>query len=90
MSKPDMKKVLEEVAMERRSQDEHWGEQNHNPVEWLAILGEEVGKASQGANKAHHILGPYGSDYNQRLYRQKMINVAAVAVSAIESLDRNA
>ena len=34
------------VALERLNQDKKWGEQNHNPSEWLAILVEEVGELS--------------------------------------------
>jgi len=68
------KNIIIEIINERILQDKKWGKQNHCPFVWLAILGEEVGEA----NKA--IL-----QYND--YRNEMIQVAAVAIAAIESLD---
>jgi NTP pyrophosphatase (non-canonical NTP hydrolase) len=68
--------VLEEVARERSRQDERWGEQNHEPLRWLAILVEEVGEVGKA------ILDRQG-------LRDELVQVAAVAVAAIESLDRN-
>lgn len=35
------------VALERKRQDEKWGEQNHSPAWWLAILVEEIGELAQ-------------------------------------------
>ena len=32
--------TLNEVFAEREKQDEKWGEQDHEPIEWLGILGE--------------------------------------------------
>lgn len=70
-------KVLDEVEDERIRQDRQWGEQNHNPDRWLAILLEECGEAAHAAN-----------EQNQGWYRAELIQVAAVAVAAIECLDR--
>lgn len=42
-----MKEILQAIAAERQKQDEKWGKQNHSPIEWLAILGEEVGEANK-------------------------------------------
>jgi hypothetical protein len=39
--------VLTLVATERAKQDAKWGPQNHNPLFWLAILGEEFGEVSK-------------------------------------------
>lgn len=69
--------VLEDVLHERERQDEKWGEQNHGRYKWLAILAEELGEAAAAALK--------GETEN---YRKEMIQVAAVAVSAVESHDR--
>ena len=44
-----MEEILNEVMQERIRQNEKWGEQNHNPVEWISILLEEVGEASKEA-----------------------------------------
>jgi len=74
--------ALFDVLMERRRQDATWGEQNHVPLEWLSVLGEEVGEACQAANKA------YWGDESQQRYREEMVHVAAVALAAIECMDR--
>ena len=70
--------VFAKVRSERIRQDRKWGEQNHTPMKWLAILGEEIGEA----NKA--IL-----ENSLMRYNDELIQVAAVAVSAVESLARN-
>lgn len=84
--------VLAEIHAERTRQDARWGEQNHPPEIWLMILGEEVGEANQAALE-HHF-----SQFDKRAaergprdlgdYRTELVQVAAVAVSMIESLDR--
>ncbi len=38
-----------QVLDERNRQDQLWGEQNHDPFTYLAILGEEVGEANKAA-----------------------------------------
>jgi NTP pyrophosphatase (non-canonical NTP hydrolase) len=78
-----------EVASERLRQDAKWGEQNHNPAMWLAILTEEVGEVAQAVCKAW--VPPYTDDQIEWLfrYRDELVHVAAVAVAAIESFDRN-
>lgn len=76
--------VLEEVKAERVRQDVKWGEQNHNPFVWLAIIGEEKGEADEAALKSMLEGGKTLSDY-----RDELVQIAATAVSAIESVDRN-
>ncbi|GGR00092.1 hypothetical protein [Deinococcus ruber] len=39
--------VLDLIAAERARQDKKWGQQNHGPLYWLAILGEEFGEVSK-------------------------------------------
>ena len=70
--------ILAEVANERVRQDRKWGLQNHVPHKWLVILMEEVGEASQAVLQRDRLK-----------CRQELVQVAAVAVGAIESLDRN-
>lgn len=41
--------VIAEVLTERERQDAKWGEQNHEPVVWSAILSEECGEFAQAA-----------------------------------------
>jgi acyl carrier protein len=88
---------LESVAHERRKQDEKWGEQNHDPFTWLAILTEEVGEASKDAltlrfhkENANHGWGTI-EEFREHIgecYRREMIQVSAVAVAAVEAFDR--
>lgn len=80
--------VLKEVAAERASQEAKWGEQNHSPAEWLMILGEEVGEVNKAALEVHF---KYDKDSakDYKSYRAELIQVAAVAVAMVESLDRN-
>ena len=75
--------IIQEILAERKKQDTKWGEQNHSPIEWLAILGEETGEASKIAVDAHFL----GTQIQN--YRKEMIQVAAVVLAAIESFDRN-
>ena len=79
-------KVIKEVFGERERQDQKWGEQNHHPMEWLAILGEEVGEANKAALEAHFSGHSRYGVFDD--YRKELIQVAAVAVAAVESLDR--
>lgn len=65
------------VLSERKRQDAKWGEQNHLAATWLVILGEEFGEVCQATLEM---------DWNK--YREEMVQVAAVAVAAIESHDR--
>lgn len=75
--------VVREVVAERVRQDSKWGEQNHNPAEWLAVLTEEVGEVAQEVLRAR--FGGRGL----LAYRKELVQVAAVAVAMIECLDRD-
>lgn len=95
-----MDKILEEIKQERVKQNFKWGVQDHLPIEWIAILTEEVGEAAKEALD-HHFKNPYKDgrevfeaneitqECRMRDYRKEMIQVAAVAVQMIECLDRN-
>lgn len=93
-----LKVVFEDVVPERRKQFQKWGEQNRNPLEWLGILAEEFGEVSREAVDFYF---ENGTEFvvddtkemiqSERLsrYRAELVQVAAVAVQAIECLDRN-
>ena len=72
------KDVINLILSERNKQDVKWGEQNHNIYKWLAILGEEVGEVNKAAleNKYDEVI-------------DELIQIGAVAVAMIESLERN-
>lgn len=78
--------VIKEVMEERSYRDGLWGEQNHAPADWLMILMEEVGEAAKGALE-NRFLYPGNAGLGE--YRAELIQVAAVAVAMVESLDRN-
>lgn len=71
------KPVTQDVIAERLRQDEKWGEQNHKPEKWFTILLEEVGEAARAALES-----------DPANYREEMVQVAAVAMAAVESFDR--
>lgn len=80
------REILDYVGTERTRQDAKWGEQNHPPRDWISILAEEFGEAAMGANKL-----TFGGDSDERIfdYCLELIETAAVAVAAVESLRRN-
>ncbi len=92
--------ILNEVQQERARQNRKWGEQNHSAVEWIAIFTEEVGEAARNGVDFHFrngLINPYETETElerniqiERImkYRKECIQVAAVAVAMVESLDR--
>ena len=76
--------ILHEVRAERERQDKKWGEQNHNHVEYSAILGEEYGEVCKASLEVH--FGYEGADPDE--VRKELIQTAAVAVAFIECIDR--
>lgn len=74
-------RVLSDVAAERRRQRDRWGEQLEHPdLVWSAILGEEVGEATQAA-----LHDTFGGKAAGTLYAE-VVQVAAVAVAWLEAL----
>jgi NTP pyrophosphatase (non-canonical NTP hydrolase) len=74
-------RALMSVISERIRQDNRWGLQRHDPLLWVAILTEEVGEVAKEVADA--------SERALRVveYRAELVQVAAVAVAAIESID---
>lgn len=79
-----MNQAIQDIITERTRQDAKWGEQNHDPITWSAILTEECGEFAQCALH-HRFGGPAASTI-----RNEAVQVAAVAVAIIEYLDRHA
>lgn len=80
--------IFEEVQAEMDRQVDLFGEQNHLPVEWVAILGEEFGEVSKEALQ-DHFKKSYGYEGSLDNYRVECIQVAAVAISMAKCYDRN-
>lgn len=84
--------IIREVEAELVRQKEKWGEQNHHPSLWALILMEEVGEYSQAALEAHFSTDPKEKkrgDENWASARKELVQVAAVAISMIDSIERN-
>lgn len=74
--------ALNDVLAERARQDAKWGEQNHDPFTYLAVLTEEVGELAQAALHAR-----FGGPAADGL-RDEAVQVAAVALAIVQCLDR--
>jgi Zn-finger protein len=79
-----MEKYIKKVLAECRRQDSKWGVQNHNLVEWIAILTEETGEAAREAVDCHFA---HSESSIERL-EEELIQVAAVVLQALQSIDR--
>jgi hypothetical protein len=70
--------ITTEIIAERAKQEQMWGNENddaHSEEAWSAIITHELGQAC------------FHED-NSATFRKQMIKVAAVAVAAIEAIDR--
>ena len=75
----DITEVLADIADERARQDEKWGDQSGHPyLLWNAILGEEVGEVSRVLLE----------DLDAKRLRAELVQVAAVAVAWVETIDK--
>lgn len=79
------KDPLQDIMEERARQDAKFGEQNHDPFVWVAILDEEKGEASQALLDATF---EWGSATMQD-FRKELVETAAVALAMLECGDRN-
>ncbi len=71
--------IYEEIQQERKRQDEQWGGPDHddrnNQLEWIGIITRHLGKALISSDVP-------------LLSRIQLIRVAALAVAAVEWIDR--
>ena len=74
--------VLSEVLEERKRQTAKFGQQNHTPIEFCAILNEEIGEATQAIVDAHFGYKPKAQCLVE--FRKELIQVAAVAYQMTE------
>ena len=81
-------KVIAQVKAERKRQDRMWGEQNHRPEKYLLILNEEVGEVNKAICDNIDFETGYIFPEGIKQYREELVQVAAVAIAMIESLDR--
>lgn len=80
--------IIDDILEERERQDEKWGPpsipdlRNRHPFHWLGILMEEVGEVAEEIveNPSMPVWSPE--------MRREVVQVAAVAVSWLEAMDR--
>jgi hypothetical protein len=79
--------VLDDIMVERERQDAKWGVQEHTADHFYVILGEEFGEVGEAILD----MDALGEDSyaSRKAYRKELTHVAAVAVAAIEKLDRD-
>lgn len=78
-----MERIFNQIKQERARQDAKWGVQNHHPIVWCAILGEQVGEVNREILESDLELEK-GLDN----LRKELVQVAAVSVAMIECLDK--
>lgn len=81
--------VLAEVVHERMKQDAKWGQQNHEPAFYYAILAEEVGEAAKEVVEYNMDRSLKRRLERAKKLREELIQTIAVGVAMVESLDRN-
>lgn len=83
--------ILEQVRVEREAQDSQWGgpthDEHHNLREWCGFIEDHVKRAKKAAASMRR--GPLdGIAIHRDDFRKQMIEIAALAVAAVESIDR--
>ncbi|PRY33852.1 hypothetical protein CLV58_1191 [Spirosoma oryzae] len=80
--------VIKEVGDERKRQFVKWGDQSfRTQTDWVAIAGEEFGEVAKEV--VDYFLGnQYPTIEQAKRLRNEWLQLAAVAVQAIEMLDR--
>lgn len=78
--------IVNEVMAERHKQFTKWGYQDCAPLEWFAILSEEIGEVAKEVVD-FHMAGMNITPEGSKDYRTELIQVAAVAIQAIQVLD---
>lgn len=78
MTLTNQEKILREIREERKRQDRKYGEQPRSmtPSFYIPILGEEFGEVCRAAIEG-----------DSKNYRTELIELAAVAVAAVEDYD---
>lgn len=77
------------ISAERARQDRQFGGQHHDPVYWVGILTEEMGEVAREAIELRPFAerGQRTADESLARLRAELVQLAAVAVAAIEDID---
>lgn len=84
--------AVADVKRERERQDDQWGDQNHHPSYWLAILGKQVGQFGSAVLDREWAMqsdSPVrdGIAMDKRM-REEAVQLTAVGLAIIEAIDR--
>lgn len=77
------KNIYKKYQKECDRQDEKWGVRNNHPLEWLAILSEEVGEVAMEINDANHKIENLDLDK----YETELIQCGAVITQMLKNID---
>lgn len=77
--------VVEDVIMERVRQDSLFGQQNHHPAYWLALLGKQQGQLGEAV-----VDREWAADKVKAMdkIRHEAVQMIAVGVAMVEAIDR--
>lgn len=79
-----MSDVYQDIKYERTAQDAKWGGQahddEHSPEDWISFMETKL-------DQAYELIGT-GEPDSDAMYRRRMVQVAALAVAAIDAIDR--
>jgi hypothetical protein len=85
---PDRDAIYQEIETERRSQDRQWGgpwhDDTHSPLDWWLFINRQWERGGDDT-RVSHAVGLAGWHAN---VRGRFVKIAALAVAAIESIDR--
>jgi hypothetical protein len=80
------KTITDDILTERTNQDAQWGgpahDDTHSPLDWATFIANQQEKIAIGAITRG---APY---YATPDCRQRLVKIAALAVAALESMDR--
>jgi hypothetical protein len=88
---PEAWQAFSEVRDERARQEAKWGQQNHDPLYYGAILAEEAGEAAKETVEVRALLNSgerQQTEFRLAALRKELIQTAAVAIGFVECLDR--
>ena len=80
--------AIDLISAERQRQIAVWGEEKHDPFEWLAILGEEYGELCQAVNETYLMGQRYPQLGGVDNIIKEATHVGAVAAAIIEAFDK--
>src|SRR5262249_16323823 len=82
-------KVLGKIIAERARQDAKWGQQNHHPLFWNSIIGEEYGEAQKELNALVWRRDPGLPLDELDAFEKEITEMVACGIALLECLERD-